>query len=106
LTYVVVGQEYDDVVVLTVVLDTCVPSILRRYVYGAVPPVALRPTLTAPLTVAPAAGLVNEAAGGLIVFCTVTGRVNWPALLVASRTWATIVRGPFAVFVVSQGTVT
>src|ERR1700741_2665978 len=64
------------------------------------------PTLTLPLTVAPAAGLVNAAAGGFTAFCTVTDRVNCPPLLVASRTWATSVRGPFGVRLVSHGTVT
>jgi hypothetical protein len=59
-----------------------------------------------PLTVAPAAGLVNDAAGPPPAFCTVTGRVSWPPLFEASRTCATSVRAPFGVFVVSHASVT
>ena len=72
------------------------------------PPLAARPTATVPDTVAPAAGLVNDAdgAGGVEPFCTVTDTPPLPVLPLASRTEATSVCGPFGVLVVIQGSAT
>jgi hypothetical protein len=73
-----------------------------------VPPLAARPTVTVLATVAPAAGLVNDAAsgGGAEPFCTVTDTLPLPVLPLASRTATTSVWGPFGVFVVTQGSAT
>ena len=59
--------------------------------YGAVPPLAARPTVTGPATVAPAAGLVNDAASVIVVepFCTVTLREAD-----AERLWASVTVSP------------
>ncbi len=63
--------------------------------------------MTVLATVAPAAGLVNDAAsgGGGEPFCTVTDTLPLPVLPLASRTAATSVWGPFGVSVVAQGSV-
>src|SRR5256885_14850999 len=50
------------------------PSTVRRYVYGATPPLTAMFTGMVRLTVAPAAGAVKEATIG-VPFCTVTLRV-------------------------------
>src|SRR5256885_5146203 len=49
------------------------PSTVRRYVYGATPPLTAMFTGMVRLTVAPAAGAVKEATIG-VPFCTVTLR--------------------------------
>src|SRR4029079_4853597 len=70
---------------LTVVVKTWVPSMVSRYVYAGLPPLAAIPTETrAPRTVARAAGLVNEAASGVAPFCTITELAVVPVLPVAS----------------------
>src|SRR5207247_1751862 len=74
------------------------------YVYGAVPPPATMPTLTVPLTVAPDAGDEKPALSGPgPLFWTVTWMVPAPVLLLASRTDAVGVVGPFGVGVVVGG---
>ena len=67
------------------------------------------PTVVAPLTVAPLAGLVNAAVSGggwPPPFCTMTGTVVEPVLFAASRTETVSVCGPSGVRNVSQGSVT
>ena len=62
------------------------------------------PTLTlVPLTVAPAAGLVNEAVSGCGPFCTVTVLLVAPVLPVASRALAVSTVLPFDTDAVSHG---
>ena len=68
------------------------------------PPLAERPTLTVPETVAPAAGAVNDAAsgGGVGPFCTVTRREAEAGLLAESVTVRSSLRPPLATVVVFQ----
>src|SRR5919201_6664109 len=74
------------------------------YVYGAVPPAAIMPTLTVPLTVAPDAGDEKSALSGPgPLFWTFTWMLPAPMLLLASRTETVSVVGPFAVDVVIHG---
>src|SRR6266550_7902538 len=77
------------------------------YVYGAVPPLAVMPTLTLPLTVAPAAGDEKPAVNGPgPLFCTVTGILREPVLLEGSRTVAVSVVAPLGVPLLIHGRVT
>ena len=70
------------------------PSSRSVHVTVPVPPVSLMPTATVPLTVAPSAGLVNEARSAGWPFCTVTTRAEAPVLPAASRALATTVVDP------------
>ena len=67
------------------------------------PPLAAMPIVTVPLTVAPAAGLVNDAVRGCGPFCTVIVLAAEPVLPAASRTVAVRVCEPLGTVVVSQG---
>ena len=73
-------------------------------------PVADIPTVTVPLTVAPSAGAVKDAASGAgpppPAFCTLKARVVLPELPEASRTVATSVCVPLPTRVESQASVT
>src|SRR5438132_12256783 len=108
---VVVLHEYVAVVAGPDVVETCVPSRRSVKLIGVpLAPVSDIPTLTVPLTVAPSAGLVNEAPRGGGVpppaFWTLNVRVAVPLLALASRTAAVSVCGPLATRVESQGSVT
>ena len=78
------------------VAKTCVPSTVSVNAIGVLlAPVAEMPTPTEPLTVAPAAGLVNEAASvGVPPLDIVTDRVATPTLPTESRTVAVTVCAP------------
>ena len=79
------------------------------------PPLAAMPTVTVPLTVAPGAGLVNDALSAP-AFCTLTEMVVLPVAPFGSTdviqvrsvkgTVAFNVWGPFDTFVLSHGSVT
>src|SRR5207253_1328843 len=61
------------------------------------------PTVTLPLTVAPCAGVEKPAVSCEEPFCTVTGMLPVPVLLLGSRTDAVSVVGPSGVPVVIHG---
>jgi hypothetical protein len=86
---------------------TWAPSSVSVYVYGVVPPLAAIPTVTVPLTVAPSAGLVNDAArgggGGGGPLAIVIGIEVAPVLPVASRALAVSVCGPSGALAVLHG---
>src|SRR5262249_23763580 len=85
---------------------TCAPSIVRVYVYGALPPLAAIATDTPPLTVAPCVGLVNAALSDVPAFWTLTLTAVLPTAPRESRTVACRVCVPFATGVLSHGIVT
>ena len=95
----VVFQLYEALAALTVCVETTVPSTESWKVLGAVAVLTAMPTLTVPPTVAPGAGLVNEA---VIPVLTVTLRVAVPVWPLASVTVALSVVGPFGKVVVFQ----
>jgi hypothetical protein len=75
-----VSQLNAAVVAVPAAVNTCVPSTVSVNVIGVpLAPVSLMPTLTTPLTVAPAAGLVNAAVSvGAVPFLTTKSRVAEP----------------------------
>src|SRR2546429_32965 len=94
-------QSNDAVVAVPEVVKTWAPSTVRVNTIGVpLAPDSLMPTVTVPVTVAPSAGLVNEAVYG---FDTLTTRDALPVAPEASRTLAVTVVEPLLTFVVSHG---
>ena len=108
----VVFQLNDALVAEPELAKTRVPSTVSVKAIGVpLAPRADMPTVTVPVTVAPSAGAVNEAAsgGGAVpppAFCTLNARVVLPELADASRTVATSVCVPLATRVESHASVT
>src|SRR5947207_4723221 len=108
----VVFQLNDALVAEPELAKTRVPSTVSVKAIGVpLAPLADMPTVTVPVTVAPSAGAVNEAAsgGGAVpppAFCTLNARVVLPELPDASRTVATSVCVPLATRVESHASVT
>jgi hypothetical protein len=104
---VVVFHANVAVVAVPAAVKTCAPSTVSVKVIG-VPdaPVSLMPTLTVPLTVALAAGLVNAAVSvDVVPFFTTKARVPVPTCPAESRTVAVSVCGPSATLLLSQASV-
>src|SRR6266850_1862067 len=87
-------QLNDAVVAVPEVVKTWMPSTVRVNTIGVpVPPVSDIPTVTVPLTVAPSAGLVNDATN-CWPFAMLTTRGALPVLPAESRALAMTVVGP------------
>jgi len=102
----VVFQAYEAVVPATVWVETTVPSTDSWNVRdAAVEPLTAMPTVTMPLTIAPAGGFVKDAVmdGGAPALFTFTVIVALPVLPVASRTVAVSGWLPLATVRVSYG---